>query len=334
MASMHAVNALALCAVPCDAAAGRAPAAARAAPVARPVQRAARLSALRLGTESLSARSHRRTRARHVAFAGAEQEGKEAGNEKKEAAADSSEDGDEAADSEEIATPLQRLATYGEEGIDAETLSQLLPDLMAQLNAAEERAQAAMAQVAENDNAGKQSKEALLRLNADFQNFRNRTEREKGEIEDRVKGQVLEELIPLIDNFEAAKQYIKPESDGEKKIESSYQGLYKQMVDLFKKMGIEAVPTVGKPFDPAVHEAIARIPGDVTEDTVAQEFRKGFRISGRLIRPAMVSVTVPGGEAGPVVVVPVAEGEVEAEAGAEAAAEEQAPAAEGEGEKK
>ena len=112
-----------------------------------------------------------------------------------------------------------------------------------------------------------------------------------------------------------------PETDGERKIEGSYQGLYRQMVELFKKMGIEAVPTarapraprapraapavsnsggggalrqVGKPFDPAVHEAIQRVSGDVAEETVSQEFRKGFRIGGKLIRPAMVAVTVPG----------------------------------------
>ena len=105
---------------------------------------------------------------------------------------------------------------------------------------------------------------------------------------------MLEELIPLIDNFEAAKQFIKPESEGEKKIEGAYQALYKQMTELFRKMGIEAVPTVGHPFDPAVHEAIARVPSaDVSEDMVAQEYRKGFKVGGRLIRPATVSVSVP-----------------------------------------
>ena len=87
---------------------------------------------------------------------------------------------------------------------------------------------------------------------------------------------------------------MQPETDGERKIETSYQALYKQMVELFKKMGIEAVPTVGRPFDPAVHEAIMRQPSaEVTEDTVSQEFRKGFRIGGRLIRPATVAVSVP-----------------------------------------
>ena len=150
------------------------------------------------------------------------------------------------------------------------------------------------AAAAEAEGALKAVKDSLLRLNAEFQNFRARTEREKAEISDRVKGTVLEELIPLIDNFEAAKQFIKPEGEGEKKIESAYQALYKQMVELFKKMGIEAVPTVGRPFDPAVHEAIMRTASaEVTEDTVSQEFRKGFRIGGRLIRPATVAVSVP-----------------------------------------
>jgi molecular chaperone GrpE len=141
------------------------------------------------------------------------------------------------------------------------------------------------------------------------------------EISDKVKGNVLEELIPLIDNFEAAKQYIKPETDGERKIETSYQALYKQMVELFRKMGIEAVPTVGKPFDPAIHEAIMRTASaDVTEDTVSQEFRKGFRIGGRLIRPATVAVSVPaeGGAA------PAAEGDGAAEEEEGAAAEAEA----------
>ena len=135
-----------------------------------------------------------------------------------------------------------------------------------------------------------------------------------------MKGNVLEELIPLIDNFEAAKQYIKPDTDGERKIETSYQALYKQMVELFRKMGIEAVPTVGKPFDPAIHEAIMRTASaEVTEDTVSQEFRKGFRIGGRLIRPATVAVSVPAeGGAAP------AEGDAAAEEGAAAEAEAEA----------
>ena len=192
-------------------------------------------------------------------------------------------------------SPVERLLALAEAGgSDGPTLAALAADLEAALSASADRAAAAAAAAGELEAAVKGGKDQLLRLNAEFQNFRNRSEREKSEVGDRVKGQVLEELIPIIDNFEAAKQYIKPETDGEKTIESNYQALYKQMVDTFKKMGIEAVPTVGKPFDPAVHEAIARQPSaDVTEDTVVQEFRKGFRVGGRLIRPATVAVAVP-----------------------------------------
>jgi len=191
-----------------------------------------------------------------------------------------------------VETPLDRLkALAAAGGADGEELSSVVADLEAALSAS---ADCAAAAAAEADAAVKGGKDSLLRLQAEFQNFRNRTDREKAEISDRVKGSVLEELIPLIDNFEAAKQFIKPESEGEKKIEGAYQALYKQMTELFRKMGIEAVPTVGQPFDPAIHEAIARVPtAGVTEDTVAQEYRKGFKIGARLIRPATVSVSTP-----------------------------------------
>jgi hypothetical protein len=69
------------------------------------------------------------------------------------------------------------------------------------------------------------------------------------------------------------------------------QGLYKQMVETFRNLGVEAVPGVGHPFDPNFHEAIVSEPNDdVPDGTVLQEFRKGFQCGDRLIRPAMVKV--------------------------------------------
>ena len=91
--------------------------------------------------------------------------------------------------------------------------------------------------------------------------------------------------------------------------------------------GIEAVPTVGKPFDPAVHEAISRTPSSsVKEDTVSTEFRKGFRIGGRLIRPAMVAVSVPGEEPPPPAAAEAASEPAAQEAAGEEAAAPVAPA--------
>ena len=98
--------------------------------------------------------------------------------------------------------------------------------------------------------------------------------------------------MPLVDNFELARAQVKAETEGEQKINASYQGLYRQLVDLLKSQGVEAVPTEGHPFDPELHEAIAREPSDeVADGTVLQEFRKGFSMGGRLLRPAMVKVS-------------------------------------------
>lgn len=70
------------------------------------------------------------------------------------------------------------------------------------------------------------------------------------------------------------------------------QGLYKQMVDIMKGLGVDAVDTVGALFDPELHEAIMREPNDeVPDGTVLMEFRKGFRMGDRLLRPAMVKVS-------------------------------------------
>jgi len=75
---------------------------------------------------------------------------------------------------------------------------------------------------------------------------------------------------------------------------SHLQGLYKQMVETFKSLGVEAVPGVGQPFDPNYHDAIAREDNDELPDgTVLKEFRRGFRLGSTLLRPAMVQVPPP-----------------------------------------
>lgn len=136
------------------------------------------------------------------------------------------------------------------------------------------------------------SKDQFLRLNADFDNFRRRTAGEKLALQDKTKGDVIMQLVPLIDNFEAAKNAIKVQSDAEQKIVDSYQGLYKQMVDTFKNLGVEATPGVGFPFDPNFHDAIMQETNDdVPDGTVLAEFRKGFKLGDKLLRAAMVKVS-------------------------------------------
>lgn len=136
------------------------------------------------------------------------------------------------------------------------------------------------------------AKERFIRLQADFDNFRKRSEKERLSIRSDAQGEVIESLLPMVDNFERAKQQLKPETEKEKQIDASYQGIYKQFVEIMKSLQVATVDTVGKPFDPNLHEAIAREESvEFDEGVVSQEFRRGFLLGERLLRPAMVKVS-------------------------------------------
>nr|CAB3450349.1 unnamed protein product [Digitaria exilis] len=141
-------------------------------------------------------------------------------------------------------------------------------------------------------------RERILRISADFDNFRKRTENEKLNMMSNVQGELIESFLPVLDNFERAKTQIKVETEGEVKINNSYQSIYKQFIEILNSLGVEDVETVGKPFDPMLHEAIMREEStEYEEGIILQEFRKGFKLGERLLRPAMVKVSAgPGPE--------------------------------------
>jgi molecular chaperone GrpE len=95
-------------------------------------------------------------------------------------------------------------------------------------------------------------RDRILRISADFDNYRKRTEREKLSLMTNVQGEVVESLLPVLDNFERARTQIKVETEREAKINDSYQSIYKQLVEILTSLGVEDVETVGKPFDPMV----------------------------------------------------------------------------------
>ncbi|GAB2236029.1 hypothetical protein Drorol1_Dr00027758 [Drosera rotundifolia] len=135
-------------------------------------------------------------------------------------------------------------------------------------------------------------KEKYIRLQADFDNFRKRTEKERLSIRSDRQREVIESLLPMVDSFERAKQQIRPETEKETKINASYQGIYKQLVETLRSLRVAAVATVGKLFDPSIHEAIGREESkEFKEGIVIQELRRGFLLDGRLLRPAMVKVS-------------------------------------------
>jgi molecular chaperone GrpE len=130
-----------------------------------------------------------------------------------------------------------------------------------------------------------------MRLAADFENYRKRTQKEKEDQEQLVKCSTIKELLPVVDNFERARSQIKPQTDAEMGIHKSYQGVYKDLVDRLKKVGVAPMRAEGEPFDPNLHEAVMReTTNEHPEGTVLEELRRGYLLGDLVLRHAMVKV--------------------------------------------
>jgi molecular chaperone GrpE len=135
------------------------------------------------------------------------------------------------------------------------------------------------------------TKTQYARLAADFENFRKRTQKEKEDQDLQVKCATIKELLPVVDNFERARAHIKPQNDGEMNIHKSYQGVYKQLVDCLKEIGVTPMRPEGQEFDPNYHEAMMQEPSnEYPEGTVIEEFMRGYMLGDRILRHAMVKV--------------------------------------------
>jgi molecular chaperone GrpE len=140
-----------------------------------------------------------------------------------------------------------------------------------------------------------------MRIAADFENYRKRTQKEKEDLEVQMKRNTITELLPVVDNFERARSHIKPQDDGEMTIHKSYQGVYKQLVDCLKRLGVSPMRPEGEAFDPNLHEAVMREPTDEhPEGTVLEELVRGYYLGDRVLRHAMVKVAAPKEDISPV----------------------------------
>jgi molecular chaperone GrpE len=129
----------------------------------------------------------------------------------------------------------------------------------------------------------------LLRKQAEFDNFRRRTERDRSDFLQFAGMDLARELLPVLDDFERALKVECADANYAKGIELIYQ----RLADILKKMGVEPIEAAGKPFDPNIHEAVVRFPTDEVDDqTVLEEFQTGYNFKGKLLRPAMVKVAV------------------------------------------
>lgn len=140
----------------------------------------------------------------------------------------------------------------------------------------------------------KSAQNQFMRLTADFDNFRRRTSKEKEELEFQFKKKIIHEILPAVDNFERARNQIKPANEGEMAIHKSYQGVYKTLVEGLKKIGVSAMRPENQPFDPNFHEAMLREPtNEYPEGTVIEQLVRGYMIDDQVLRHAMVKVATP-----------------------------------------
>jgi molecular chaperone GrpE len=133
-------------------------------------------------------------------------------------------------------------------------------------------------------------KDQLLRLAADFDNFKKRSRRELEEATKRARDDALRDLLPVFDNLERATVHASTTTDA-KALADGIGMVMRQFVDTLAKMGIQRIAAVGEAFDPAVHEAVQHL--ETTEHpagSVAIELQAGYRTAERVLRPAMVVV--------------------------------------------
>jgi len=127
----------------------------------------------------------------------------------------------------------------------------------------------------------------LARQQAEFENYRKRTEREKQDFREYAIADTLRSLLPILDNFRLALRVQGSNDDVRKGVDL----IRKQMEDTLSKLGLQTVDAVGQPFDPRMHEAIEVVESTEAEDNhVLEELQPGYKFKDRLLRPAMVRV--------------------------------------------
>jgi len=143
----------------------------------------------------------------------------------------------------------------------------------------------------------KELRDSLARRQADFENYRKRMERERSDTYNRVVVEIAAKLLPVLDNLKRAldteASVEATESDEFRHFLSGVDLIYKQLNGVLDALGVKPVLAEGEPFDPHLHEAVVTEPTDEYEpDTVMQEIVRGFRVGDKLIRPALVKVSV------------------------------------------
>jgi molecular chaperone GrpE len=145
---------------------------------------------------------------------------------------------------------------------------------------------------AERDQLAREKSELqdrVLRLQADFDNFRKRSDKDRSDFAQYAGMEVVRDILPVLDNLELALKADPSSKDYAKGVEM----IYDRLASALKKLGLEPIDTAGAKFDPHVHQAVEKIQTEDAEDhTVIDDFQRGYKFKGKLLRPSMVKVAV------------------------------------------
>lgn len=135
-------------------------------------------------------------------------------------------------------------------------------------------------------------KDKILRISAEYDNFRKRTEKEKSALYSLAKADTVSAFLPLSDNIEKAVINMPEATEGEwKAVAEGIALIKKQLEEILKKLGVTEIEALGKEFDPELHNAVMHTEDEEAgENTVVEEFQKGFKIEDRVIRHSVVKV--------------------------------------------
>ena len=143
------------------------------------------------------------------------------------------------------------------------------------------------AQDPEEQDVERDLREAAQRVQADFENYRKRVMREQTALVERATEGLVGQLLPVLDSFELALGIL---GDAEEKVRKGVELVYAELLGVLERAGLERIETDGAPFDPNVHEAVLSEDGD-GDPVVAETMRGGYRLKGKVLRPAMVKVS-------------------------------------------
>ena len=135
-------------------------------------------------------------------------------------------------------------------------------------------------------------RERHLRLQAEFENYRKRQQRDRAELNRQAKERVLGELPGIVDNLERALRHAGAAGAAPETLAQGVELVCKQLQEVLTRFGAEPIPVLGVMFDPRLHEAMARVvtDGDPPDGTVVEEYRRGYLLDGKVLRPALVAV--------------------------------------------